>query len=110
VARDEATEYERLIPLVQAHATSELIYAGPDCPEVYFLAARRNSGRELFDFFDDTDHRARVLQAIESHDVRVVVLNSRPAFSRRDRDLETALAERFPHTETVGRFQVRWRP
>lgn len=109
VAPDEATEYERLIPLVQAHGAGEFIYAGPDCPEVYFLAERRNPGRELFDFFDDTDRRTRVLRAIETHDVRVVVLSSRPQFSPRDRELERALAARFPETERVGRFEVRWR-
>src|SRR5207244_602192 len=74
--------YEEAVTAVGAHAQGDYIWAGPDCPEVYFLAAKRNPTRTLFDFFDEPAGRTvRVLDAIERHDVRVVVFNRRPPFS-----------------------------
>jgi hypothetical protein len=108
----EAAEYERLTALVQAHSgPGEFIYAAPDCPEVYFLAQRRNPTRTLFDFFDEpTGHDARVLRAIDSTHVRVVALNRWPLFSHRiDSALDAALRARFPNSINVGIFVVRWR-
>jgi hypothetical protein len=65
----------------------------------------------MFDFFEDNSsgHAERILAAIEARKVHVVALLERPGFSRRDHDLEVALAERFPNAEHAGRFQVRWR-
>ena len=108
-----AQEYEELIPVIRAHAGfSDYIYAAPDCPEVYFLAAKRNPTRTLFDFFDEpTDHVQRVLSAIDAHDVHVIALYSQPEFSPPiSSDLATTLRERFPQSQQVGEFQVRWRP
>jgi hypothetical protein len=107
----EAAEYERLTALVQAHSgPGDYIYAAPDCPEVYFLAQRRNPTRTLFDFFDEpAGHDARVLRVVDSTNVRVVALNRWPLFSPRiDPALETALRTRFPDSVTVGNFVVRW--
>ena len=40
---EEAKQYEQLIPVVQEHAAgNSFIYAGPDCPEVYFLSGKQN--------------------------------------------------------------------
>ena len=106
-------EYEELIPVIRAHAGfSDYIYAAPDCPEVYFLAAKRNPTRTLFDFFDDAaGHSQRVLAAIDARDVHVIALYSRPEFSPPiASDLMTTLRERFPQSRLVGQFEVRWRP
>jgi len=96
---------------VGAHAQGDYIWAGPDCPEVYFLAAKRNPTRTLFDFFDEPAGRTvRVLDAIERHDVRVVVFNRRPPFSGAPpSDLVEALVERFPRTLDARWLHVRWR-
>lgn len=109
---DEAEEYERLIPVIQQHAAGEYIYAAPDCPEVYFLSGLRNPIRTLFDFFDDpTGRNERILSAIETHQVKVVAIFSKPEFSvPLAPEIKTVLAERFPYSTTVGRFEVRWRP
>src|SRR5439155_916958 len=67
---------------VQAHAHGEYPWAGHDCPEVYFLAGKRNPTRTMFDSFDEPAGRtARVLAAIERPDVHVVVFHRRPPFS-----------------------------
>src|SRR5439155_617081 len=39
--------YEEAVTAVGAHARGDYIWAGPDCPEVYFLAAKRNPTRTL---------------------------------------------------------------
>ena len=110
VSPSEAAEYERLIPLIQQHAEGEFIYAGYDSPEVYFLSDLRGPKGTMFEFFDDsTGRKDRILDAIDTHHVNVVAISLRPGFTPRDPELEAALTERFPHSETVGRFQVRWR-
>jgi hypothetical protein len=108
----EAAAYNELIPKVEEHAgASKFIYAAPDCPEVYFLSGLRNPTRTLFDFFDDPQgHTQRVLDAIESHGVNVVAIQTEPAFSNdMAPDLVTALRQRFPHSDEIGNFELRWR-
>jgi hypothetical protein len=110
---EEARQYEQLIPVVQEHAGgSQFIYAGPDCPEVYFLTGKQNPTRTLFDFFDPPAGRTeRILATIESHQVKVAAILSQPAFSpAMASDLQTALRERFPNSARIGKFEVRWRP
>jgi hypothetical protein len=106
-----AEAYRRLIPVLRARARGGYVWASPDCPEVYFLSGLRNPTRTLFDFFDDPAGRtARVLRALEQHDVRVVVLNARPAFSQPlADDLVTELERRYPFAGNIGVFHVRWR-
>jgi hypothetical protein len=109
-ARD-ARVYETVVATVQAHARGDYIWAGPDAPEVYFLAEKRNPTRTLFDFFESPDGRTeRLLAALERHQVNVVVVNSTPGFSGRlSSALEGELVRRFPHALDVEWLQVRWR-
>ncbi|MEJ7810307.1 MAG: hypothetical protein WKG32_07820 [Gemmatimonadaceae bacterium] len=106
----EKVEYERLVPLVQAHARGAYIYAAPDCPEVYFLTGLANPTRTLFDVLDpDNTRSAAMLELLERRRVNVVVLNHQPEFSRLDAELAAAIALRYANVEQVGRFEVRWR-
>jgi hypothetical protein len=107
-----ADEYARLIPLIQQHATGNYIYAGPDAPEVYFLAGKRNPTRTLFDFLDQdtTNHNQNILDAIARDEVNVIAVREQPYFSRPlSPQLVQALAVEFPNVQMVGEFQVRWR-
>ncbi len=107
-----ADEYARLIALIQEHATGNDIYAGPDAPEVYFLAGKQNPTRTLFDFLDqDTVHRSQnILDAIARNRINVIAVREHPYFSQSlSPGLIQALAAQFPNFETVGEFQVRWR-
>lgn len=112
VAPEEAALYRKLIPLVREHAGGGYGYATPDCPEVYFLAGLKNPTRTLFEFFDEPQGRTRrVLGALETHDVRVVVIYRTPAFSQPIApEMEAALAGKYPSFAKVGLFEVRWRP
>ena len=107
----EAALYEAVIALMQKHARGQFAYAAPDCPEVYFLAGLQNPTRTLFDFLDDPSGRIeRILSALETHHVDVVAIKQTPGFSEdMDPTLEGAIEERYPNSEDVGEFEVRWR-
>jgi hypothetical protein len=111
VSPHDSELYRRLVMVIQARAVGRYIYAGPDAPEVYFLADRRNPTRWQFEFLERGSAQDRqLLQALRSHEVSLVVLNHRPSFSPPwDSDVRTALARRYPFHEQIGRFEVRWR-
>jgi len=121
VRADQARLYDDVIRTVRAHSREgAYIYAGPDCPEIYFLAERRNPTRFCYSLFSDrTEDPGRdLLATIEQHDVRVVVVRLRSEFSQH---LPTRLSEllerRFTHRRRFeageGRlqqtFDVLWR-
>jgi hypothetical protein len=96
---------------IRAAGTSRYIYAGPDAPELYFLADRQNPTRTVFEFFEQGPKQdAELLRALDRHGVSLVALNHRPRFSPPlDSSLMAALAARYPHHERIGRFEIRWR-
>jgi hypothetical protein len=112
VDAQSAAVYSRLIPLIQQHAGAGEIYAGRDCPEVYFLAGYRNPTPDIYDFLrGQAGSSEPVLQMLDARAIRVVVLNLNPPFSGMvPGDLQRAIAERFPNEQQVGNFEVRWRP
>jgi hypothetical protein len=108
----QARTYETLNTIIRQHARGEYIFAGPDCPEMYFLYGFRNPSRFFFDFWDDAPGRTqRILNTIKAHDISLVVLNNDPVFYRPvPSDLRTALEQEFPNRASVGNFEVRWKP
>jgi hypothetical protein len=106
----DAELYEELIPQVRARAGRGEIWAGPDAPEVYFLGGFRNRTRLIFDFFGTDDGAADVIRQVNRFEVKAVVINSRPSFSQPlSGPLHALLRQRFPGSETIGRFELRWR-
>jgi hypothetical protein len=113
-------DYGELLELLETVTQpGEAIYAAPDCPEIYFLANRRNPTRTMYDLFDTrSDREQRILEMLEREQVRVVVLNMVPEFSDQNSDsFLSQLKAKFPHTELIGqglstytpRFVVLWR-
>ncbi len=124
VSAPEADLYRRLVAAIQAHSgDGDFIYATPDCPQVYFLAERRNPTRTFYDFFDadyadPPARRARLLALLEERAVAVVVIHWQAEFSKTyDPEFVRAVVARFPNQESVqidefpgpARFTVRWR-
>ena len=107
----QSLAYNAVVPTLLEHARGGYTWASPDCPEIYFLSGLRNPTRTLFDFFDDpADRTARILATLQSHGVTAIVLNRTPGFSPPvAADLASALATRYPSSENVGPFIVRWR-
>lgn len=103
--------YTQLVNLIQRHSNSAYIYAGPDCPQIYFLSGMRNPTRKIFDFFNDRQNApAFVSELLEKKKVNLVVINRKPHFSGPlDPKLTKRFENRFPQFVDVGQFTVRWK-
>jgi hypothetical protein len=102
VSPEDAYMYRRITALINSHLGRGDLVAGPDSPEVYFLAGRVSPSGALFDFFSD--------ESSNWDGAEVIVLNHRPAFSPGLSSPTLAdLRQAFPLAEIVGRFEVRWR-
>jgi hypothetical protein len=109
---DDAFEYLGLVSAIRTRIrTGEYVFATPDCPEVYFLSGTRNPTGDLYEFLRGPRRGVtETLELLEHHHINLIVINRAPHFSGPiDPALEMALESRFPHSEMVGRFVVRWR-
>jgi hypothetical protein len=106
-----ATTYDKLIPLIRAHAGSGEIYCAPDCPEVYFLSGYANPTPDIYDFLDPrADQDQQVLHVLADSRIRVVILNDYSLLSPPLSDhLHQEIAKRFLGNMSVGNFEVLWR-
>ena len=101
VERSLGDAYARLIPEIQRRTRpGEVILAGPDCPEVYFLSARRNPTRIFYDFFrpEFLQDRAGLDELADREQIRLVVVKQ-PTLLEFTRDagiFEAWARERFP--------------
>jgi hypothetical protein len=97
---------EDLTHFLQAHSPNGLMYAGNNCPELYFLSGLRNVTRD-----DGGAPPAEVLQALQSNDVKVVVINEAPFFpaGQMNPEVRAEVQRKFPHHGQAGIFQVFWR-
>jgi hypothetical protein len=111
VPESDAKTYAAIVNLVRRRTPeSGYIYAAPDCPEVYFLSARRNPTRDVFEYLRPPPAPEALLGRLRETMVSIVVINERPDYSPAlDAGTRAALASEFPHEENVGRFQVRWK-
>jgi hypothetical protein len=109
-ARD-AHMYEELIPLVQAHAKGEYIYAAPDSPQLYFLSGLRSPSRHFYGLAEDTQESTQsILQTIDRFNINLVAIYRGPRFSQSMLPgLQEALEKRYPHSSEIDWFAVRWK-
>lgn len=101
-----ATNFADLIHVLQQHSPNGLLYAGNDCPELYFLSGLKNVTR------DDTGAPAEeVLRALQSDDLKVVVINEATFFpsSRMNPEVRAEVIRKFPQGRQIGFFHVFWR-
>jgi hypothetical protein len=108
-AADQET-YETLVAVLRDHAQGGTIYAGPDCPEVYFLSGFPNPTRAIFEFLTpESEDATSISELIREAPVRAAVINTNPEFSRPlDPAVIAVLERRFPSSLSVGRFVVRF--
>jgi len=102
-----AANFEDLIHLLQQHSPNGLMYAGNDCPELYFLAGLKNVTRD-----DGGAPAEEVLKALQSDDLKLVVINEAPFFpsAKMSPEVRAEVMRKFPENELVGIFRVFWRP
>jgi hypothetical protein len=110
VPDDDRRTYEAVIRRVQERAAGGTIYAGPDCPEIYFLSGFRNPTRALFEFLGpDRLDRAAMAHLLATQPIRAAVINTAPLFSPPiEAGAMAELERRFPGAERIGRFIVRF--
>lgn len=111
ISEIHAAAYTRIVGLVGHWAASDrYIYAGPDSPEVYFLAAKESPFASPYEFLDEEAGSVeRILDRLEEKGVNMVVVRRNPEFSRLDPELVPRLLERYPMGEDVGPFVVLWK-
>jgi hypothetical protein len=110
VPSDDRRTYEHLVEVLRERAAGGTIYAGPDCPEVYFLSGFPNPSRTIFDFLSpDPIDRAWMAHLLDTAPIRAAVIDTAPLFSRPiDEGARAEIERRFPHVEQIGRFVVRY--
>ena len=98
--------FESLTIFLQQHASNGLLYAGNDCPELYFLAGLKNVTR-----YDEGAPAEDVLKALRSTDLKVVVIFDSPYFpsAQTSPQVRSEVARLFPQSAMAGIFQVYWR-
>jgi hypothetical protein len=110
VSQSDAEVYRRLLSLIATHQHGGTLMAGPDCPEVYFLAGATSPSGRLFDFFSEHGTAETEPEANGWEKSAIVVLNHRPEFSPIPSDESTKRLRRdFPNGEEIGKFEIRWR-
>ena len=102
----EAKVFEQLTQDVQLHAEGGPIVAGPASPEVYFLTGLQNATHNDIGLAE-----AQVERAMQDPAVKVMVVNQRPFFavSKPSAALSRLIEERFPNSERIDKYEVRWR-
>jgi hypothetical protein len=108
-ASDKQT-YEGVMRLLEEHAAGGTIYAGPDCPEIYFLSGFPNPTPVIFDFLASAHQDASRMEALLAKaPIRAAVINTGSVFSPPlDPAVVALLERRFPSSEKIGRFVVRF--
>ncbi len=128
VSAGQAKLYTDVVKSIQEHSRDgAAIYATVDCPEIYFLANRRNPTRSFYEFFEsdylgDLDKRiTRIVKMLDENDIEVVVFHWRGEFSGPlPIELAQSLVSRFPNVEHFTRetaqgvepeptFSVAWK-
>jgi 4-amino-4-deoxy-L-arabinose transferase-like glycosyltransferase len=109
VSESDSVVYNELYATIQRVGGGVLGYAGPDAPEVYYLAGAEQQTPVLFDFLE-TGSGSPVDDPGFLVDSDWIVINRAPEFSD---PLSSGTMERlgreFPHSLAISDFQVRWR-
>jgi hypothetical protein len=103
---EEAIYFDQLARFLREHSPNGLMYAGNDCPELYFLSGLKNVAD------DDTGEPAEAtLNAIRSENLNLVVINEAPFFpgAIMHPEVKAEVMKRFPHTVRFGIFQIFWK-
>ena len=101
-----AANFEGLTHFLQQHSPNGLMYAGNDCPELYFLSGLKNVTRD-----DGGAPPDEVLKALQSDDLKLVVINEGPLFpsSKMNSAVRAEVERKFPNSIQDGFFHVFWR-
>jgi hypothetical protein len=102
----EAVFFDRMAGFLREHSPNGLMFAGNDCPELYFLSGLTNVAHD-----DNGETPEAILKAIQRDDLNLVVVNDAPYFpgAIMRPDVKNEIAKRFPHTARFGIFHIFWK-
>ena len=103
---EEAVFFDDLARFLREHSPNGLMFAGNDCPELYFLSGLKSVTR------DDTGASPEeILKVIQAEDLNLVVINDAPFFpgAAMRPDVKAEVMKRFPHATRFGVFNVFWK-
>jgi hypothetical protein len=101
-----AVFFDDLARFLREHSPNGLMFAGNDCPELYFLSGLKTVAH------DDTGASPEeILKVIQSDDLNLVVINDAPYFpgAVMRSDVKAEVIKRFPHVAHFGIFSVFWK-
>jgi hypothetical protein len=103
---EEAVYFDELSRFLREHSPNGLMFAGNDCPELYFLSGLKNVSRD-----DSGAAPKEILKVIESDNLNLVVINDAPFFpgAVMHPEVRAEVMKRFPHSTRFGIFQVFWK-
>lgn len=100
-----------VVRFVRNVAGDNQIFAGPNCPEVYFLAGAKNPTPILFDSLQDARTYPYDMRSLfdRPNFVKLAVIEDLPNSSDQLHILRSLVITRFPHSRKIGSFTVYWR-
>jgi len=103
---EEAVFFDDLARFLREHSPNGLMFAGNDCPELYFLSGLTNVAHD-----DTGEAPEEILKAIKSDNLNLVVINDRPFFPTAmiPPEVNAEVIKRFPHVTRFGVFRVFWK-
>lgn len=111
VTARSAAEYEELIPLVRNLAGDSPVLAGPDCPEIYFLAGIKNPTLILYDSLEDPHNYEQRMKSLfdRPNYLKVAVIHdSEIAVPYQTALLRSLASSRFSNSRKIDHFTVFW--
>jgi hypothetical protein len=101
-----APNFVELIHFLQQHSPNGFMFAGNDCPELYFLSGLNNATRD-----DGATSPEEALQAVQSDNLNLAVINESPYFpgGAMRPEVRAEIMRKFPHSMRFGIFQVFWK-
>jgi hypothetical protein len=101
-----AAFFDELSGFLREHSPNGLMFAGNDCPELYFLAGLKNITPD-----DGGAPTEEILKAVRSDNLNLVVLNDSTYFPSGAiaPEVRDEVMKRFPHSRRFGIFQVFWK-
>jgi hypothetical protein len=103
---EEAIFFDGVARFLREHSPNGLMFAANDCPELYFLSGLKNVTRD-----DTGEPPEEILKAIQSEDLKLVVINDAPFFpgAAMQPAVKLEVMKRYPHSTRFGVFHVFWR-
>ncbi len=111
VTTADSANYTRMLALVSEHRGTGAILAGPELPEVYFLADAPVAAHDAYELVPEfvSDSTAAAELFARRH-ITVVVIKPEPMFAHAlAPDMMAWIVGHYPHREVLGAFEVRWR-